>query len=429
LLVLPEAYERVPEDNQSLNNYLYTCVVQQLKDQNLQEDLCKIVAYKLVGDDAAIDTYDDLPIIRFPRSKLKEIGINTKFFEEVKNYILSRKEIVVSGHSSSADTVMGALQRCSGSDWLARKDSTYEYWTLFNYFTGYKVRLRIGDDSELPILAAKVPELLDVKITNRCDSNCAYCYQSSTSDGYVADYNDILHVVEVAAAKNVFEIAYGGGEPTTYNGFFNLVEDTYEAGVIPNFTTHSLEWLRNPFYVDQVNKYCGKVAVTINSSYEADNLISITEASNIDQSKITAQILLGAVDNYQLDDIASIFGTRYSKIGVTFLGFVNKGRATTYTPTSIIRLDTLRAVAKSVCWDFSSFGISAALASQWAEELTATEGVSTVFYKAHDEGNFSMYFDVVEHLYAASSFSDKVFSYKQQSPDIGFAAFAEGSLR
>ena len=55
------------------------------------------------------------------------------------------------------------------------------------------------------------PESIDVKITNYCDLNCAFCHEKSNLEGQHADLDRLLEVLS-ELPKGV-ELAIGGGNP------------------------------------------------------------------------------------------------------------------------------------------------------------------------------------------------------------------------
>jgi hypothetical protein len=87
--------------------------------------------------------------------------------------------------------------------WVTRKEVN-GMWTLFNTHTGTKLRVSFkGVTPALPV----VPELVDLKITNQCFSNCAFCYQHSTPQGGHAPLSRVKAVLYHLAYKGVFEVA------------------------------------------------------------------------------------------------------------------------------------------------------------------------------------------------------------------------------
>ena len=54
-------------------------------------------------------------------------------------------------------------------------------YTVTIYDDGTKVR-----ENDIDNFSADFPECMDVKITNKCDLNCAYCHEDSRNDGLLA---------------------------------------------------------------------------------------------------------------------------------------------------------------------------------------------------------------------------------------------------
>lgn len=114
--------------------------------------------------------------------------------------------------------------------------------TTFNHNTGVKVRYSMEGSDEVYL---SVPELVDIKITDYCPYGCSYCYQNSTLDGLHANYNELTAMVDKMKSEGVFELAIGGGEPTLYPRFHELIEhcvtkDENGNKIVPNFTTRNL---------------------------------------------------------------------------------------------------------------------------------------------------------------------------------------------
>lgn len=133
------------------------------------------------------------------------------------------------------------------------------------YYNGKTMRIAI--DPSKPIEELDYPEFLDVKITDFCLGGCPYCYMDSTGRGEHS--SDILAKVESYFGKlcineRPFQVAIGGGEPTSHPEFIPLLKLFHELGITPNYTT-------NGMFIGQSNcrdileatsKYSGGVAVS-----------------------------------------------------------------------------------------------------------------------------------------------------------------------
>jgi organic radical activating enzyme len=126
--------------------------------------------------------------------------------------------------------------------------------------------LRIALDPSKPIKELLYPEFFDVKVTSKCKGRCPYCYQSSTAvsaecDGIVDRFLKFFSRFD----KNQmpFQIAFGGGEPTSHPEFSKLLAACCSLGITPNYTTNGM-WVGQcgSTVLQDTVKYCGGVAVS-----------------------------------------------------------------------------------------------------------------------------------------------------------------------
>lgn len=110
--------------------------------------------------------------------------------------------------------------------------------------------------------ASPSPETVDVCITQRCGFGCSFCYQDSTADRDHAPMELIEAILEAFTPKP-YQIAYGGGSPTTHPQFCEILKMTREAGIIPNYTTEGAVFTKA--VVEATNAYCGGVSITYHS--------------------------------------------------------------------------------------------------------------------------------------------------------------------
>lgn len=106
------------------------------------------------------------------------------------------------------------------------------------------------------------PETVDISITDWCDFGCAYCYQDSTPKQKHAP-NDLVDRVIKSFTHAPYQIAIGGGEPTSHPDFPGILVRASKAGVVPNYTTAG--HIIRPDVVEATNAVCGGVAMTFHS--------------------------------------------------------------------------------------------------------------------------------------------------------------------
>jgi organic radical activating enzyme len=129
--------------------------------------------------------------------------------------------------------------------------------------------IRIALDPKKPIGELLYPEFYDVKVTPYCEGNCPYCYQNSVCT--VSHTENVLEKFKNFFEKmndnqKPFQIAFGGGEPTTHPQFIPLMMLSHNMGITPNYTTNGM-WTKFPEAAQQAilqvtKQYCGGVAVS-----------------------------------------------------------------------------------------------------------------------------------------------------------------------
>lgn len=130
--------------------------------------------------------------------------------------------------------------------------------------------LRFANDPSKPITELKYPEFYDIKVTGNCEGKCPYCYMDSRPELH---YEDIIGKTrnffkDMTPNQLPFQVALGGGEPTSHPDFIELLRVLKEEfDICPNYTTNGM-WVDNDDS-DVVNdilhytkEYCGGVAVS-----------------------------------------------------------------------------------------------------------------------------------------------------------------------
>ena len=127
--------------------------------------------------------------------------------------------------------------------------------TIFNPLTGET----IIDGSGI----CDTPFLLDVSLTNKCSFNCQYCYKHSHPNGDEMSFSDFELLIRKMQEAHIFQVAYGGGNPNEHPFFIEILKMTYEAGIVPNYSTNGSNLTES--IIEATGKYCGAVAVSIHN--------------------------------------------------------------------------------------------------------------------------------------------------------------------
>lgn len=304
-----------------------------------------------------------------------------------------------------------------------RFDKTH--FVLFGDVNGTKLRVTFDEDVDavptLP-LRALTPELVDVKLTDFCTKGCTYCYQGSTPKGRHAPTEQVLAILEALAANHVFEVAFGGGEPTEHPDFFTILKHTRQLKMVPNFTTRNIDFLRQhrEELFDPSSTYphslVGAVAISIDNVAQMqlaaerlfdavlepatarDNVpyvrCSPSPAGQRAAHRIQWQVVHGAVDTAELKALHASPFRMYRPL--LLLGWKTTGRGASVAP-------------KACNWEsLTSEGvlyIDTEFQRQFGDRLRELGALSETM--GAPEGTFSMYIDAVSGLMGPSSYCAK----------------------
>ena len=114
------------------------------------------------------------------------------------------------------------------------------YFVSINLDNGTKIRETINPDATE--FVADFPESADVKITNKCSYNCAFCHEGSNING---KHSNALHSHVWNTFRPYTEVALGGGSVTGYPDLVPLLERLKSLHLIPNITVRQEEFMSN----------------------------------------------------------------------------------------------------------------------------------------------------------------------------------------
>lgn len=129
------------------------------------------------------------------------------------------------------------------------------------WFNGKTIRMALNPQE--PITELAFPEFYDVKITGHCEGKCPWCYMDSKETD--AHYDDIVAKIRkffgpMSENERPFQVAIGGGEPTSHPDFIECLKAFKDLGIEPNYTTNGMHL--TPDIVRATQKYCGGVALS-----------------------------------------------------------------------------------------------------------------------------------------------------------------------
>lgn len=260
---------------------------------------------------------------------------------------------------------------------------------------------------------AAAPELVDVKLTDACpfERDCSFCYMGSTVDGAAGDAATVGNLLTALADLGVLEVAFGGGEPTTWPHLTQTLQLARSLGITPNFTTKNFAWLTRPHataWLDLV----GSVAFSVNTipaleqlTRALDKLAPTLRHPSLISRKVTIQLIPDLVPAGDFTQILNTALTR--RLRVTLLGYKDVGRGAQVTPayrrSPSWWIEQVAAAHQAHPDRIPSVAIDTALALTSRDELTA-RGIPSWMYHV-EEGAFSAYIDAVTARMGPSSYA------------------------
>lgn len=385
----------------------------------ISEDMAKDIVKAWVGD--VFNSNGELPghidhqsVYSLPKTWDGK-GIDKEFFIELKNFFMQKDLVILGGNDndtkkhplSTKDAFTLELGRDDYSfDGVARKDPA-GFWTIFNRKTGAKVRFSFDRNAPVPTKAYS-PELVDIKITDFCPYDCAFCYQDSTAKGTHANRETMRRLASALGDAKVFEVAIGGGEPTLHPHFIEILEDFKRENIVPNFTTKNLAWLRDRELFPRIMEMCGSFAFSVSKRDEIENLKRLATINEIDSSRINIQYVMGSTNKWDFGHILDQCGE--AGFSITLLGYKDVGRGSSFKPED--HKGWIKQVKEASDKSYVQVRIDTALAEQYDAELKENKVPEFMYHTK--EGKFSLYVDAVSNKIGPSSYCNPLLMRRVQ---------------
>jgi hypothetical protein len=395
--------------------YLASVVMDHLKPivgKSITRDLIELWLDVDIQDENLCLGIDHQSVPCMPRN-WAGVGMDVEFFNEYKDFILQKHIVILGGNDNTEQEhrlahkyepfILPLLYDYPSLNLVSRKDPLYGYWTLFNRDTGDKIRLILSDKQE-EITKSFSPELVDIKITDYCDKRCSFCYQGSTEEGQHGNTNYINQVIYMLEKNQVFEVALGGGEPTLHPDFEKILQTCRWKHIVPNFTTKTLDWLKDDNRRNKILSLIGGFAYSVSCEREVRELGFLLEKYDVNKKRVQIQIIDGVVGEWSFSRI--IKECSYHNLTLTILGFKPTGRGKTFYGCSRDphKYDWISLIKKArENGDYVTIGVDTLMVQEYRDEFEK-EGIDEIFF-THREGKFSCYIDSVKQEMGPSSYA------------------------
>ncbi len=374
---------------------------------DLGEELAKIVTRELLGVDVPCQSHvDHQSQWSFPGTRGQALLPDLRFLKALRS-ALCCSGVAVCGGNDNDENEAGPrpIITYAGGPLYARQDG--ELWTLYNQRTGAKLTLEFPTMTVHSCVQRSAPDTLDLKVTNKCQKQCAYCYQGSTVDGVGGLIP--FELAEVLARFGVFEVAIGGGEPTTERGVPWLIRDLHAHGIVPAVTTGDLCWADGPLFHDMRSAIFEHAVLGV----------SLPQACQLQDVELVFQRLVGFnMDRLwihvipaltDLDRLVALYRLLAQRgVGLLLLGYKRGGRAVNGVRSVVDDVSSLIGLR------WGRLAIDTALANELGKETLERMRVSRRLYRTVD-GVDSAYLDLVSQQFGPSSYEPD----KMVAVDVG----------
>ena len=193
---------------------------------------------------------------------------------------------------------------------------------------------RIALDPSKPITELDYPEFYDVKITDKCEGKCPYCYMDSLpTKGHFDNVVDKIQQFFGTMTENQkpFQVAIGGGEPTEAPYFSDVLETFHSLGIVPNYTTNGMFVRHGSSFIYKIigatQRYCDGVAVSCHKHLEEYWTKAVDELHLFKSNfKINLHIVIS--DDVSINYFRKVFERFKEKIDFcVLLPYASQGRA------------------------------------------------------------------------------------------------------
>lgn len=280
-----------------------------------------------------------------------------------------------------------------------RKLSSYRNgnYNVTIFSDGTKIR-----QNNLDHFDAAFPESIDLKITNQCHNGCGFCYAGSTPSGKHADlfspsFLDHLHPYT--------ELAIGGGDAMLHPDLDAFLWKMREQKVLSNLTVHfdrAKESIATLFEWS-VNRLINGLGISIQPYQMEDHLIE-------DGPELFPNLVFHVINGlFSYDDLVKLSEATKGRAKVLILGYKTWGRGdqfaidnSHYLSHRFITNEQIKQLIDDNRFAVISFD-NLALAQTNVQSILAPQ-VWDQFYMG-DDGQHTMYVDLVERKYARNSVS------------------------
>lgn len=272
---------------------------------------------------------------------------------------------------------------------------------------GSKIRYN-NEDTLIP----ERPESMDIKITNECDMGCPYCHENSIPDG---EHADILAHPFIRKLQPYTELAIGGGNPLSHPQLLPFLRLCRDRKLIPSMTVNQQHFIKNYKKIKILadNKLIYGIGISVINV--TDELIDLVKT--LDNAVL--HVIAGIISDKDLEKLYD------NDLKMLILGYKTFRRGEEfYSETIQNKIDNMKENLSSIIKRFQTVSFD----NLAIKQLNVKNIVSDwdKFYMG-DDGQFTMYVDMVKREFAIGSTSVKRYKYTNESIETMFLKLKENT--
>ena len=201
---------------------------------------------------------------------------------------------------------MGKKNNNTNNTWGRYHNGNYE--VLLNKKTGTKIKFN-KENSLIP----DTIDNFDYKITQYCENNCPYCFESSSIEG---KHGDIMHQKFINTLHPYTEIAIGGGNPLSHPDLIPFLKKCKKLNLIPSITVNQIDFEKSQELIKQLVNEELIYGIGVSLVDATDNFISLISQ----YSNAVIHIINGVVTEEQINKLSN------HNLKILILGYKEVGR-------------------------------------------------------------------------------------------------------
>lgn len=252
---------------------------------------------------------------------------------------------------------------------------------------------------------ADFPECMDMKITNYCDMGCPYCHEASSKEG---KHGDILNVEFINSLKPYTELAIGGGNPLSHPDLEQFLEELKERNIIANMTINQKHFEECEPYIDTLVKEGLIKGLGISLVRPTESFIQKVKK----YPNAVIHVINGVVN---IQDLEKLYDNDFK---ILILGYKQFRKGKEYYSDAVeINKGIITFKIEEILKHFKVVSFDNLAIEQLEIRRLMTEEEWDNFYMG-DDGQFTMYVDMVNKKFARCSVSEKRYDLMDNIKDM-----------